>query len=178
MRLYETAVVFDPQMKNEEIEDRISKIQNFITNHGGEIISSDEWGKKRLAYEINKKQYGYYYFTRFNGPGQLIKLLEREYRLSENILRYLTLKIDEKQLQSEQRASEKSNAPTEAVKGPETKEADAKPVEETVEEKAEEATVETVEATVETAEAPEAPAEAEVEVEVEEATEEAEKEDK
>ena len=102
MQLYETAVVVDPQMKSEEIEEFLQKIKNFITNHGGEIVDTVEWGKRRLAYEIRKKQYGYYAFIRFNGPGQLIQLLEREYRLSENVLRSLTIKVDKRALKLEE----------------------------------------------------------------------------
>lgn len=101
MRLYETTVVIDPQYKSIEIEDVIKKISNFITNHGGEIVKVDEWGKRRLAYEIDKRQYGYYVHMRFTGPGQIIGLLEREYRLSEAILRFLTIKVDKRALQAE-----------------------------------------------------------------------------
>jgi len=112
LRLYETTVVIDPQYKSIEIEDVIKKISNFITNHGGEIVKVDEWGKRRLAYEIDKRQYGYYVHVRFTGPGQLIGLLEREYRLSEAILRYLTIKVDKRALQAEaaQQAQEAAEA--------------------------------------------------------------------
>lgn len=106
MHLYETAIVFDSQSKSEEIEDRINNVNQFITNHGGKITGTVEVGKKRLAYEINKKQYGYYVYVRFTGPGQLISLLEREYRLNESILRYLTLKVDKKQIHAEEKAAE------------------------------------------------------------------------
>lgn len=105
MHLYETAIVFDSQAKSEEIEERINNVKNFITNHGGTIVSSEEVGKRRLAYEINKKQYGYYIYIRFNAQGNLIALLEREYRLSENVLRYLTLKIDKNQILAEEKSA-------------------------------------------------------------------------
>ncbi len=102
MRLYETAIVIDSQLKNDEIEDLVNKFSNFITNHGGEIVEVNDWGKKRLAYEVNKRQYGYYVFIRFNGPGQIIILLEREYRLNENVLRFLTLAVDKRALKLEE----------------------------------------------------------------------------
>ncbi len=101
MRLYETTIVIDPQLKSTEIEDVIKKATTFITDHGGEIVEQNEWGKKRLAYEINRKQYGYYVLIRFKAPGQVIKLLEREYRLSEPIMRYLTIVVDKKMLKFE-----------------------------------------------------------------------------
>ncbi len=76
MRLYETTIVIDPQLKSTEIEDLIKKVTSYITDHGGEIAEQNEWGKRRLAYEINRKQYGYYVLIRFKAPGQIIKLLE------------------------------------------------------------------------------------------------------
>lgn len=101
MQIYETTFVIDAQLKPLEIEETLKKVTNFITNHGGEIIKIEEWGKRRLAYEINKKLYGHYVHIRFTGPGQLIGLLEREYRLMESMLRYLTIKLDKLALKAE-----------------------------------------------------------------------------
>lgn len=118
MTLYETVFVLDPQLKSHEIEENVKKFTSFITNHGGEIVKHEEWGKRRLAYEINRKQYGYYVLLRFQGPGQLVSLLEREYRLSENVLRYLTIKVDKKALEMEafmaQKAAEEEQAAKDA----------------------------------------------------------------
>ncbi len=125
-RLYETTIVLDPQLKSAEIEDAVKKVTNFISNHGGEIVKVDEWGKRRLAYEINKKQYGYYVHIRFNAPGQLIKLLEREYRLSESILRYLTVKVDKLALKAERVQREREAAAAEPPAESETAPAKAK----------------------------------------------------
>lgn len=107
-RLYETTFVLDPQLKANDIEDTVRKITTFITNHGGEIVKLEEWGKRRLAYEINKKQYGYYVHIRFEAPGQLIHLLEREYKLSEAVLRYLTIKVDKLALKAQRIREEKA----------------------------------------------------------------------
>ncbi|RMD99854.1 MAG: 30S ribosomal protein S6 [Calditrichaeota bacterium] len=109
-RLYETTIVIDPQLKSVEIEEVIKKVTDFITNHGGEIVKVEEWGKRRLAYEINKKQYGYYVHIRFNASGQLVHLLEREYRLSEAILRYLTIKVHKMALKMEEEARKRQEA--------------------------------------------------------------------
>jgi small subunit ribosomal protein S6 len=107
LQLYETVIVFDPQLKTPEIEDYTKKFTDFIANHGGEIVQHEEWGKRRLAYEINRKQYGYYVLLRFNGSGQLVALLEREYKLNEMVIRYLTIKVDKKALQMEQKLEQK-----------------------------------------------------------------------
>lgn len=91
MRKYETIFVIDSLLKSEEIDAIISKYERFISANGGHIESIERWGKKRLAYEIKKRQYGYYILIRFDGPPTMIKPLEREYRLNESLLRYKTL---------------------------------------------------------------------------------------
>lgn len=94
MQEYETTFVIDSLIKHEEVEDIIEKTQKFIQNNGGEIINIDRWGKKRLAYELKKRQYGYYVLIEYKAPEHLNKILEREYMLDENILRYLIVKIN------------------------------------------------------------------------------------
>lgn len=91
MRKYETVFVIDSLLKNEEIEEIVKKHERFISANGGTIDMIDRWGKKRLAYEIKKRQYGYYVLIRFDAPPTIVKPLEREFRLNEAILRYKTL---------------------------------------------------------------------------------------
>ena len=130
-RLYETTIVLDPQLKSTEIEDAIKKVTTFITNHGGEIVKVDEWGKRRLAYEINKKQYGYYVYIRFSAPGQIVRLLEREYRLMEPVLRYLTVRVDKLMLKMERLQEERAakEAAAESAESAPASEPAEKPVE-------------------------------------------------
>jgi len=111
---YETTFVIDSLQKSENKENILTKVENFIKNNGGEIGEVEDWGKKRLAYEINRKQYGNYYQIHFEGPGNLPGLLEQEYRLEEGILRFLTITSDP-------RAALKREEPVEPAK--ETKEA-------------------------------------------------------
>lgn len=100
MKFYETTVVIDSTLKADDTRNLRDKIANFITNHGGQIVKIDEWGKRRLAYEIEKKQYGYYLHIRFGAPEAVPGLLEREYRLNESVLRYLTIAVDRRALKS------------------------------------------------------------------------------
>jgi small subunit ribosomal protein S6 len=90
-RPYETTFIADAHLSNEQIETVISKFTKIITNNGGEIKFIDRWGKRRLAYEIAKKQYGFYVYLRFDAEGSIVKILDREYRLDDNIIRYLTI---------------------------------------------------------------------------------------
>ncbi|MBN1480471.1 30S ribosomal protein S6 [candidate division KSB1 bacterium] len=98
MRKYETIVVIDSLLKADEIDSIINKYERFISANGGQIESIERWGKKRLAYEIKKRQYGYYILIRFDGPPTMIKTLEREYRLNESLLRYKTLLLQKNEI--------------------------------------------------------------------------------
>lgn len=113
MHLYETTVVADSLLKPDDLRDLREKIASFISNHGGDVQKAEEWGKRRLAYEISKKQYGYYLHFRFTAPEAMIALLEREYRLNESVLRFLTIRVDKLALQHEARLATRA-ATTEA----------------------------------------------------------------
>ena len=102
MKLYETTFIVDSILKADDISELRDRVVSFITNHGGEIVKTEEWGKRRLAYEINKKQYGYYIHLRFNAPPAVIGLLENEYKLNESIMRHLTVEVDPRALKQEQ----------------------------------------------------------------------------
>jgi small subunit ribosomal protein S6 len=149
---YETIFVIDSLLKSDEIESIVSKYQRFISANGGQIEALEAWGKKRLAYEIKKRQYGYYVLIRFEGPATMIKQLEREYRLNESILRYMTLRMTKAALQS---TADQVAQPAPPKKEP------AQPETESKEEKKEETETEKVETKEAEAEA-EKPAESTV----------------
>lgn len=108
-RNYESVVLINAALEDEQIEATISRILEVITTNGGELIEADKWGRKRLAYPINKSKSGYYLVFRFKSPTQLISTLERNYRLDENIIRYLTIALDKEALKviSKQKESSK-----------------------------------------------------------------------
>jgi small subunit ribosomal protein S6 len=94
LRKYETIFIIDSLLKSEEIDSIVTKFERFISANGGKIETMERWGKKRLTFEIKKRQYGYYVFIRFDGPPAMIKSLEREYRLNESLLRFKTILLD------------------------------------------------------------------------------------
>ena len=102
MKLYETTFIVDSILKADDISELRDRVVSFVTDHGGEIVKIEEWGKRRLAYEINKKQYGYYIHLRFNAPPAVIGLLENEFKLNESIMRHLTVEVDPRALKQEQ----------------------------------------------------------------------------
>ncbi|MCH7679065.1 30S ribosomal protein S6 [candidate division KSB1 bacterium] len=131
MSKYETTFVVDSLQKSENKEHIVTKVENFIKNNGGKIGEVEDWGKKRLAYEINRKQYGNYYQIHFEGPGNLPGLLEREYRLEEGILRFLTITSDPRAVLKREEAAKLAKETTEAEVIPEETKTEETKTEET-----------------------------------------------
>lgn len=96
---YESVVIFNAALEDEQIENNISRIQDTIKNNGGTIAELDRWGRKRLAYPIQKSKTGYYLILRYAAPTSLIAVLERSFRLDETIIRYLTIVLNKKALE-------------------------------------------------------------------------------
>lgn len=92
-KIYESAVLLNAALEDEQIQSVIGQIKENITGNDGEIEEIEDWGRKRLAYTIKKSKIGYYVIFRFNSYPETIPTLERFYKLDENILRYLTIKL-------------------------------------------------------------------------------------
>lgn len=95
-RYYETLFVVKPTLSDEEIKGQIDNIKSILEQNGGQIAATDDMGMRKLAYEIEKNQRGYYYVIYFTAPGELIGELERNYRINESIIRYLNVKFENK----------------------------------------------------------------------------------
>jgi small subunit ribosomal protein S6 len=109
MNQYETTFIVDAHLSDDQIEKTVEKITAFIEKSGAKIALVDRWGKRRLAYEIARKQYGYYVHARFEAEGTFIVELEREYKLDDTVLRYLTVAVTKAALKDEaKRASKKA----------------------------------------------------------------------
>ncbi|CCJ34053.1 MULTISPECIES: 30S ribosomal protein S6 [Caloramator] len=94
MKRYETLFVIAPNVVEEEIKATIEKIKGVIENGGGVIDNVDEWGKRRLAYEINHFNEGYYVLINFTASPELPKELDRVLRISDNVIRHIVVKLD------------------------------------------------------------------------------------
>lgn len=96
---YESVLIINAALEEEQIETIISKIVENLKTSGAEIVEVDKWGRKRLAYPIQKSKSGYYLLLRYDAPADLISKFERTLRLDENIIRYITILLDKKALQ-------------------------------------------------------------------------------
>ena len=89
MKKYELAVVFDPNLEEEALKTVQSEVQALIERFGGTIEKVDDWGKRRLAYEIRKVNEGFYSFITFSAEPTAPAEIESRMRIKENVLRYL-----------------------------------------------------------------------------------------
>lgn len=100
MKLYETMFILKPTLVEEEIKSRIDFFKEVITKNGGEIETCLDMGMRNLAYEIKKNKRGYYFVIYFKAQSSLILELERNYRINEEILRFIVLKYESKKEQN------------------------------------------------------------------------------
>lgn len=92
--VYESAVLINAALDDQQIDAILTRIKDLITNNGGQIREIDNWGRKRLAYPVEKSKIGYYAIFRFDAPSDIVAKLERTYSLDEQILRFVTLKLN------------------------------------------------------------------------------------
>ena len=92
MNKYELALVVNAKVEDEVRTETVEKAKEFITRFGGTVTNVDDWGKKRLAYEIQKMREGYYYFIQFDAEADCPAEVESRVRIMDNVLRYLVVK--------------------------------------------------------------------------------------
>jgi len=91
MRKYETVIISDPDLQDQARADLLDKVRNIIARENGILLDVDDWGSKKLAYEINKKLRGHYFCLTYGGTGDLVKELERILKLSDDVMKYMTI---------------------------------------------------------------------------------------
>jgi len=93
---YELTYILNPVLDEEKFSELVSFVNKLIEDNGGDVVEVDEWGVRKLAYDIDKKSTGYYVNMYFNAPADAIEVVERNMRIHDDIMRYLTLKYDPK----------------------------------------------------------------------------------
>jgi small subunit ribosomal protein S6 len=93
-RVYETTTIINAALEDTDVEVVINKITSFLTTHGGEVEEVHKWGRRRLAYPINKKHNGFYVHFIFNIQPSEVPLLERFLTLDDTVIRHLTLLLE------------------------------------------------------------------------------------
>ena len=137
MRHYETIVIIDSDLSEEERTPLLDRFEEILTQLGGTLIQMDHWGMKKLAYEINKKPRGYYLRMDYGGTGSIVDEIERFCRIDDRVLKYMTVlqaeSVDAEKLKAELSQAEIEKTPAvspEAEAAPEaTPEAETAPEE-------------------------------------------------
>jgi small subunit ribosomal protein S6 len=128
MRRYETIFIIDNDLSEEGRLPIFEKLKDLIRQHNGLQVMVDEWGSKRLAYEIQKKTRGYYVCLDYCGSGTLVNEIERFFRIDDHLLKYMTVLLD-KDVDIENIKEEIAKA--QEIKTPQTDTPDVDPTDET-----------------------------------------------
>jgi small subunit ribosomal protein S6 len=100
MNIYENIVILNASLGDEEIETASGKIKDLITNSGGEILNTEVWGRRKLAYEIKKQKKGFYLLLVFKSPSTAIKKLENYYKVFDPVVKYMVIKLEKRQAEA------------------------------------------------------------------------------
>ena len=95
MNKYEFAIIVSSKLEDEERAKTVDKVKEYVTRFGGTVTEVEEWGKKKLAYEIQKMSEAFYYFVKFEAEPDVPAQIEDKLRIQENILRFLCVSLDE-----------------------------------------------------------------------------------
>ncbi len=118
MRKYETIFIMDPDLEDEQALSTVEKVKGIITQATGEILKVEDWGKRKLAYDVKKKSKGHYILIHFLGSPALLSELERNFRVMDAVIKFQSVRLGERQA-----ASSESPIPEETPElGPEAPE--------------------------------------------------------
>ncbi|GAB2453963.1 30S ribosomal protein S6 [Hymenobacter qilianensis] len=94
VRNYETVFLLTPVLNEGQVQETIEKFSQVLKENGADIINTENWGLKKLAYPIQKKSTGYYHLVEFSGAGNIVDQLELAFRRDERVIRFLTTVLD------------------------------------------------------------------------------------
>ena len=94
MHIYESIFIINPNLSDEETAGVIKKMQDVVANQGGEMLKFEDWGKKKLAYEIKKHKRGHYAFFQFKSAPAVVSELERTYKMTDSVIKFLTVRLE------------------------------------------------------------------------------------
>jgi len=109
MEIYESLFIIRPSLNDEETSSLFDKMKGVVEKNGATLMKAENWGRKKLAYEIKRERKGTFVYLYFKGPGQVVGELERSYRLEDSIIKFLTVRL-EKELTPPRGAAEGQGA--------------------------------------------------------------------
>ncbi len=114
---YETVFILNPSLSEKEAKDTVQKFRDVLVQQGANVYHVEEWGVRKLAYTIQKKNTGFYALFEYSGDKNSVKILETEFRRDEKVMRFLTTVLDKFALEyNERRRRGEFNKPKETKK--------------------------------------------------------------
>src|SRR5277367_6641351 len=107
MRIYEELFIVRPDATDEEVDPLIEQLTTIITGQGGSIVKTEKWGVRKLAYRVQKRNEGQYILLQFNAQPETVHELERRLRVADMVIKFITVRIDEKLKKIEKRMKER-----------------------------------------------------------------------
>ncbi len=108
MRFYETIFIVKSDLAEEALAERVAWATDILTSNGAQIVNVEEWGKKRLAYQVKKQRYGLYVLLHYEAEPKVVIELERNFKLSEDVLKHLTVRLEGKLVEKARAAAVKA----------------------------------------------------------------------
>ena len=107
-RTYEILFIVDPNLAETDVDALTTQVQGFAEKEGGRVSKVEKWGKKRLAYLVGRHREGYYVLLVVESPSTLVKEVERRLRVTDGIVRFLTVRVDEDLRKAERRKAKRA----------------------------------------------------------------------
>jgi small subunit ribosomal protein S6 len=95
MKKYETIFILDPDLEEGQTQSAVEKVKGIISQNNGEILKVEDWGKRKLAYQVKKKAKGHYILIHLMGSPTLISELERNFRVMDAVIKFQSVRLDE-----------------------------------------------------------------------------------
>lgn len=96
MNYYEKVIIFDPNLDDSAVEENVGKMKDLIVRQGGEMLKSENWGRRKLAYALNRHQKGNYILLLFKAPPSTIIELEKFCKVVDSIIKFMVIKLTKK----------------------------------------------------------------------------------
>ncbi len=110
MNHYETVFILNPVLSEQQIKETVSKFEDFLTSKGSKMVAKEDWGLKKLAYEIQHKKSGFYHLFQFEANADILAAYETEFKRDERVMRFLTVSLDKHAISWAERRREKLKA--------------------------------------------------------------------
>lgn len=100
MNYYENIIILDPNLDEKTVESAVERVRDLVIKKGGEVLKSENWGLKKLSYNLKKQKKGVYILLFFKAPSPVIAELEKFYKVFEPLLKFLIVKLKKKQIEA------------------------------------------------------------------------------